>query len=76
MTAPGLNTSHDGAVTSVAFSPDGSQVVSASIDTTERVWDVASGSQIRVLTGHQGSVTSVAFSPTGDASLRPASTGR
>jgi WD40 repeat protein len=66
MIAPGLATSHDGAVTSVAFSPDGTRIVSGSIDTTERVWDVATGTQVGVqMTGHQGTVTSVAFSPDG-----------
>ena len=31
---------HKGCVTSVAFSPDGSQIVSGSVDKTCRVWDI------------------------------------
>ncbi len=36
----------NGTVTSVAFSPDGGRVVSASQDDSLRLWDVASGKQI------------------------------
>ena len=31
---------HDGAVSSAAFSPDGSRIVTASCDNTGRIWDV------------------------------------
>lgn len=34
---------HQAAVTSAAFSPDGKRVVTASEDTTARVWDTATG---------------------------------
>jgi WD40 repeat protein len=70
-----------GGVSSVAFSPDGRRVITAArsvrtnartadgwVDTednTARVWDVATGAEVRVLTGHTGEVTSVAFSPDG-----------
>ena len=47
------------------FSPDGTQVVTASGDNTARVWDVASGTVVAELTGHEGGVTSAAFSPDG-----------
>src|SRR5215475_12959407 len=42
---------HDGAVNSAAFSPDGSQIVTASDDKTARIWDAASAKEITVLLG-------------------------
>ncbi|MDX2163429.1 MAG: NB-ARC domain-containing protein [bacterium] len=52
----------EGAVNSVAFSPDGKWIVSAS-DNTVRVWDAATGAAVRTLTGHEDDVNSAAFSP-------------
>ncbi|CAI4211665.1 unnamed protein product [Parascedosporium putredinis] len=56
---------HAGEVPSVAFSIDGTRIISGSDDTTIRVWDARSGQQMQKLEGHGGSVTSVAFSPDG-----------
>ncbi len=61
---------HTGGVWSIAFSPDGSQFVSGSDDQTMRLWDVASGEELRLFNGHTGSVRSVAFSPDGSQSVR------
>jgi WD40 repeat protein len=53
-------------VTSVAFSPDGKTLASASSDNTIRLWDVASRQTLGApLTGHTDIVESVAFSPDG-----------
>ncbi|KUJ06164.1 HET-domain-containing protein [Mollisia scopiformis] len=57
---------HTDAVTSVAFSPDGKQIVSGSWDGTVRRWDAATGQQLLpALEGHTDEVNSVAFSPDG-----------
>ncbi|VBB80706.1 Putative HET containing-domain vegetative incompatibility protein [Podospora comata] len=56
---------HSGSVVSVAFSPDGSRIVSASNDRTIRIWEAESGKEVRKLEGHGNWVVSVAFSPDG-----------
>jgi WD40 repeat protein len=58
-------TGHDSCLTSVAFSPDGARIVTASGDDTARVWDAASGRVLARLEGHEVNVTSAAFSPDG-----------
>jgi WD domain, G-beta repeat len=49
----------------VAFSPDGARVLTGSEDKTARLWDAATGLEIRAFKGHEGAVNSVAFSPDG-----------
>jgi WD40 repeat protein len=56
---------HTAGFTSAAFSPDGKMIVTASRDKTARLWDVASGQQLRSLEGHTDAVYSAAFSPDG-----------
>ena len=56
---------HESGVNSVAFSPDGKMVASASDDKTIRLWEAASGKEISQLRGHQDRVQSVAFSADG-----------
>ncbi|MEM7560759.1 MAG: pentapeptide repeat-containing protein, partial [Planctomycetota bacterium] len=60
-----LASGHQDWVRRVAFSPDGSQIVSASDDKTIRLWDTEQRKQIATLEGHQGYVRCVAFSPDG-----------
>jgi uncharacterized caspase-like protein len=58
-------------VNSLAFSPDGKQVLSGSgdydagNDFTVKLWDAAIGREIRTFSGHTWPVNSVAFSPDG-----------
>ncbi len=56
---------HEDGVQSAAFSPDGARIVTASDDSTARIWDAASGAEIAALRGHEGPVQSAAFSPDG-----------
>ncbi|EKG22613.1 hypothetical protein MPH_00081 [Macrophomina phaseolina MS6] len=54
---------HSNEVHSVAFSPDGKLVASASSDKTIRLWDVETGASRGTLEGHSSRVNAVAFSP-------------
>ena len=56
---------HTGSVFAVAYSPDGSQLATTSLDKTARLWDTASGKELMVFTGHTGSVICLAFSADG-----------
>jgi WD40 repeat protein len=61
---------HTGRVLSVAFTPDGKKVISGGVDRMVRIWDPATGKQVRELTICDASepdprVTSLAVSPDG-----------
>ena len=66
-------TQHRGRVTSLAFSPNGSLLPSAGVDSAIKLWNPADGSLLRTLRGHNGSIYSLAFNP-GDSKML-ASTG-
>jgi WD40 repeat protein len=55
-------------VTSVALSADGALLLTASGDTTAKLWDIASGTPLHVF-GHGAYVCAAAFSPDGKSIL-------
>ncbi|MCX4902462.1 hypothetical protein OG571_46870 (plasmid) [Streptomyces sp. NBC_01369] len=67
-------TGHPGALTSVAFSPDGRTLATAGDGGTVRIWDAATGRLLKSLLGLTGRVFSAVFSPDG-RTLATASSG-
>ncbi|TDD63641.1 tetratricopeptide repeat protein, partial [Actinomadura darangshiensis] len=49
----------------MAFTPDGSRLLTGASDGKVRVWDVASGESVRVLSGHRAEVRTITVSPDG-----------
>ncbi len=56
---------HTSWVSSVAYSPDGQRLASASGDGMVKLWDAQTGQELLTLKEHTSGVTSVAFSPDG-----------
>jgi WD40 repeat protein len=56
---------HSSGVLAVTVTPDGRNAVSGSFDKTLKVWELATGREVRTLAGHLGGVTSVAVTPDG-----------
>jgi WD40 repeat protein len=69
---------HTSQVLCIAFSPDSTRLVTASVDYTARLWDTSTGAEVSVLRGHIGPVREVKYSDDGsrivttslDASIR------
>jgi len=56
----------DGAIWSLAFSPDGRTLASGSHRGEVKLWDVATAQELFSLVGHTGAVLCAAFSPDGN----------
>ena len=56
---------HSSSITGLSFSPDGTLLASANVDTTVRLWKMPSMEPYDLLKGHTDFVFSVAFSPDG-----------
>lgn len=60
---------HEAQVHSIAFSPSGELLITASDDVTSRIWRSSDGKNVAVLRGHSGPVKSASFSPDGKTIL-------
>ena len=56
---------HSYGVLSVAYSPDGTKIISGSRDNTIKIWDANTGQCLKTLEGHSNMISSVAYSPDG-----------
>jgi len=56
-------------ISSVAITPDGRYVVSASYDNTLKVWDIKNGEELRTLRGHTNEVNAVAVTSDGRCAI-------
>ena len=60
-----IYTGHTSSVFCVAFSPDGSQILTGSVDDTAKLWNKSSGLEIRSFIGHTDWVHVAKFSQDG-----------
>ena len=56
---------HSDFLRSAVYSPDGTRIVTASLDNTARIWDARTGVELAVLSGHSDRVNSAVYSPDG-----------
>ncbi len=56
---------HSNVIHGLAFSPDGSRLISVSSDKTARIWNVYTHKTLHILKGHTERIYGVAFSPDG-----------
>ena len=55
----------DNSITGLAFTPDGKHILSCALDSTVRLWDVATGAEVRQFRGHKAGVTGLALTADG-----------
>ena len=61
----GYRVALSGIVGSLAFSPDGGQIVSGHWSGEIKIWDASTGKQLKVFEAHKNEIESIAFSPDG-----------
>jgi WD40 repeat protein len=57
---------HQGVVKSLAFSPDGQRLLSASLDGQIKVWDTHNRTELASISAHKQYLTAIAVSPSGE----------
>ncbi len=60
---------HTRGVNAVAIAPDGLTAISASEDSTLKIWDTETGRELKTLTGHTNWVTAVDLAPDGKTAI-------
>lgn len=58
--------SHENPISTLAVTPDGKQVISASFDNTIKVWDLESQEEILTFYGHDDSINDIKITPDGN----------
>ena len=66
---------HTGAISALAFSPDGQLLATASMDYSIRLWDFAKRQRLATLQGHLSEVWTLAFAPDGQSLVSGAKDG-
>jgi WD40 repeat protein len=66
---------HTDSVTAVAFSPDGTRVLTGSWDNTARLWEAVTGKAVATLAEHKGGIWAVTFSRDGSRALTGSADG-
>lgn len=61
-----VQSGHYEAVTAIDYSPDGKFIITGSDDKTLKLWETATGREIRTFNGHLKPITNVDFSPDGN----------
>src|SRR5580704_4149685 len=70
-----MESGHHKPVMSIAFGPDSQWLVSASQDTTLKLWDLKTGRELRAFAGHPGMVEKTAVTPDGKTLISAATDG-
>ncbi|MCF6367059.1 MAG: caspase family protein [Bacteroidales bacterium] len=56
---------HQGAVKVAVFSPDGKFLITGGRDKTAKLWELATGREMRTFQGHEGTILALCFTPDG-----------
>lgn len=64
-----ISQGHTNSINAVSYSPDGTRILSASIDRTIKEWSISTGKCLRTLEGHTDVVKSIHYHPDGEKAI-------